>query len=88
MPTGTHKMQIMASAFVDFLERYHNDDDEFLSNIIAGDETWISFVNAETKEQSKQWMYTHSPNKPKKCKQTSARKLMATVFWGRTGKEY
>jgi hypothetical protein len=22
-------------------------------------------VNVETKEQSKQWMYTHSPNKPK-----------------------
>jgi hypothetical protein len=29
-------------------------------------------VNAETKEQSKQWMVTHSPNKPKKFKQTSA----------------
>jgi hypothetical protein len=30
-----------------------------------GDETWASFVNVETKEQSKQWMHTHSPNKPK-----------------------
>jgi hypothetical protein len=29
-------------------------------------------------------MYTHSPNKPK-FKQTSARKLMAAVFWGRKG---
>jgi hypothetical protein len=38
-------------------------------------------VNAETKKQSKQWMHTHSPNKPKKFKRTlSARKLMATVF--------
>jgi hypothetical protein len=27
-------------------------------------------VNAETKEQSKQWMQTHSPNKQKKFKQT------------------
>jgi hypothetical protein len=26
-------------------------------------------VNVETKEQSKQWMHTHSPNKPKKFKQ-------------------
>jgi hypothetical protein len=34
-------------------------------------------VNVETKEQSKQWMHTHSPNKPIKFKQTlSARKLM------------
>jgi acyl-CoA thioesterase len=43
-------------------------------------------VNVETKEQSKQWIYTHSPNKPKKFKQIlSARKLMATVFWDRKG---
>jgi hypothetical protein len=50
------------------------------------DETWVSFVNVETKEQSKQWMHTHSQNKPKKLKQTlSARKLMATVFWDRKG---
>jgi hypothetical protein len=27
-------------------------------------------VNIETKEQSKQWMHTHSPNNPKKFKQT------------------
>jgi hypothetical protein len=26
-------------------------------------------VNAETKEQWKHWMHTHSPNKLKKCKQ-------------------
>jgi hypothetical protein len=33
------------------------------------------------KEQSKQWMHTHSPNKPKKFKQTlSNRKMMAAVF--------
>jgi hypothetical protein len=39
-------------------------------------------VNDETKEQSKQWLHTYSPNKLKQLKQTlSARKLMATVFW-------
>jgi hypothetical protein len=27
-------------------------------------------VNGEIKEQSRQWMRTHSPNKPKKFKQT------------------
>jgi hypothetical protein len=42
-------------------------------------------VNVETKEQSKQWIHTHSPNKMKKFKQTSARKLMAAVFWDRKG---
>jgi hypothetical protein len=29
--------------------------------------------------------YTHSLNKPKKFKQTSATKLMAAVFWDRKG---
>jgi hypothetical protein len=43
------------------------------------------FLNDETKEQAKQCMHTHSPNKPKNCKQTSARKLMVAVFWGRKG---
>jgi hypothetical protein len=41
-------------------------------------------VNVETKDHSKQWMHTRSSNKPRKFKQT-ARKLMAAVFWNRTG---
>jgi hypothetical protein len=52
----------------------------------VNDETWISFVNVETKEQSKQSMHTHSPEKPKKIKhRLSARKLMAAVFWDSKG---
>jgi hypothetical protein len=40
-------------------------------------------VNVENKEQSKHWMHTHSPNKPKKFKQMlSAKELMTTVFLG------
>jgi hypothetical protein len=42
-------------------------------------------VKVETKEQSKQWMHTHSSNKPKKINHTSARKLMAAVFWDSKG---
>jgi hypothetical protein len=37
-------------------------------------------VDIETKEQSKEWMHRHSPSKTKTFKQTSTRKLMATVF--------
>jgi hypothetical protein len=46
----------------DFLEQYHKDGDKFLNHIVqvTGDETWVSFVNVKTKEQSKQWMHTHS----------------------------
>jgi len=50
-----------------FLQRYWEEDDEF-DRIVSGDETWVQLVNAETKEQSKQWMHMHSPNKPKKNK--------------------
>jgi hypothetical protein len=79
---GSHRTQKMASALT-CLERYHKDGSEFLSHIVraTGEETWVSFVNVETKEQPKQWMHTHSPNKTKMFKQSlPARKLMATVF--------
>jgi hypothetical protein len=69
----------------EFLEHYHKDGNEFLSRIIRGNETWVLFVNVETKEQSKQWKHIYSPNKPKRFKQMSARKLMATAFWDKKG---
>jgi hypothetical protein len=42
----------MASVLT-FLERDHKPDDELLNHIVrvTGDETWVSFVNFETKEQ-------------------------------------
>jgi hypothetical protein len=53
------------------LERYHKDGDGVPNHTvrITDDETWLSFVNVETKEQSKQWMHTHSQNKHKNFKQ-------------------
>jgi hypothetical protein len=59
---GCAKMQRMASAS----EGYHKHGDKFLNHIVIGDETWVSFVHVEPKEQSKQWMHTHSANKPKR----------------------
>jgi hypothetical protein len=39
-----------------------------------------------TKEQSKQWVHTHSPNNLNKFKKSlPARKLMTTVLWERKG---
>jgi hypothetical protein len=47
------------------------DGDEFLNHIVrvTYDKTWLPFVKFEIKEQSTQWMNTHSPNKMKKFKQ-------------------
>jgi hypothetical protein len=55
MFTGAQKTQRTASALT-FFERYHKDDDEFLNHVVRlrGGETWVSFVNAEIEEQSKQ----------------------------------
>jgi hypothetical protein len=91
MLTGAHKMQRMASSLTStFLERYHKDGDEFLNHIVrvTVDETWVSFVNVETKEQSKQWMHTHSSNKLIKFTQTlsSCQKADGKLFSG-TGKD-
>jgi hypothetical protein len=60
----------MASALTP-LECYHKDGDEFLNHTarITDDETWVSFVNVETKEQSRQWMHTHSSSRLRKFKQ-------------------
>jgi hypothetical protein len=66
MLTDVHKMQRIALALT-FLEQYHKDGYEFLNHIaqVTDGETWVSFVNEETKEQSNKWMRTRSPNKPK-----------------------
>jgi hypothetical protein len=87
MLTDVQETQRRASDLTS-LEQYHKDDDEFLNHIVqvTSGETWVSFVNFETKEQSKKWMHTHSPDNPKNIKQTlSARKLMTPVFWKRKG---
>jgi hypothetical protein len=48
---------------------------------VRGDGTWFSFVNVEAREQSKQWMFTHPPDKLKKFEQTSAhQKADGTCF--------
>jgi hypothetical protein len=53
---GVHKSQRMA---LTFLKQYHKNGNEFLHHVVqvAGDETWVSSVNTETKKQSKQWMH-------------------------------
>jgi hypothetical protein len=86
MFTGAHKKQIMASALTP-LETYHKVGDDFLNHIVqvTGDETRVSSVNVETKEQSTQWMQTHLPNRPKTVRNAylPAIELMATAFWDR-----
>jgi hypothetical protein len=80
--TDDNKTKCMGAS-LNFLVRYHSDGDEFLNQVVTGDETWIPLVTPENKHQSMKWRHSASP-KVKKFKQTlSTRKIMCTVFWDR-----
>jgi len=79
-----HKKQHAACALT-FLMRYHKEGDGMLSHIVKGDETWVSHITPESKQQSLHWKYTGSL-KWKTLKQMfSTRKIMCTIFWERQG---
>ncbi|KAJ4436753.1 hypothetical protein ANN_16885 [Periplaneta americana] len=82
--TPEHKMQRLGAALT-FLQRYHDDGDEFLDRIVTGDETWISHFTPETKQQSMHWRHSGSPVRTKFKHKLSVRKVMCTVFWARKG---
>ena len=46
-----HKLKQQASA-LDFLTRYSEEGDNFLSRLVTGDETWVSHATPELKQQS------------------------------------
>ena len=82
--TDEHIVKRQGSA-LQFLSRYEEEGDNFLSRIVTGDETWVSHVTPESKQQSIEWRHTTSPS-TKKSKQTlTTRKIMCTVFWDRQG---
>jgi len=45
-----HETQRMVSA-VDIFARHDEEDELLLNRIVTGDETWIKYVNSETKQQ-------------------------------------
>jgi len=60
------------------------EGDQFLFNIVTGDESWIHHFDPEEKRLSMQYRHTSSPP-PKKFKtMPSAGKILLTVFLGLT----
>jgi hypothetical protein len=58
-----------------------DNDDNFLKDIITGDETWVYGYDVETKVQSSQWVSNTSP-RPKEERQVRSNvKVMLTVFF-------
>ena len=70
-----HRVQVCQ----DLLDHSENDK-EFLSKIITGDESWVYGYDVETKVQSSQWTSKTSP-RPKKARQVRSQiKVLLTVF--------
>jgi hypothetical protein len=79
-----HKLKWQASA-PDFLARYSEEGDNFLTYVITGYETWVSLATSESKQQSMEWRHTSSPRQTKFKPTTSTQKIMCKVFWDREG---
>ena len=60
----------------ELLKRYREEGDQFLLNIVTGDESWIHHFDPEEKRVSMQYRHTSSP-RPKKFKQCC---LLARFF--------
>jgi histone-lysine N-methyltransferase SETMAR len=67
------------------LNRYGQEGDAILRRIITGDETWIHRYAPESKRHSLEWKHPTSPAKKKFKIQSSAGKMMLTVFWDLQG---
>ena len=77
-------MATRASVCSVLLKRFRSKDD-FLLRLVTVDETWVHYYEPENKAQRRQCVGPGSP-RPKKFKmQTSAGKVMATVFWDAKG---
>ena len=72
-----------AASALTFVTRYSEQGDGFLSQIVTGDQTWVSHLTPESKQQSMEWRHTSSPKKRKFKQTVSTSKIMCTVFWDR-----
>ena len=71
-----HRVQVCK----DLLDHSENDK-EFLSKIITGDESWVFGYDVETKDQSSHWTSKTSP-RPKKARQVRSKiKVLLTFFF-------
>jgi hypothetical protein len=65
-----------------------NSDENFLKNIVTGDETWVYGYDVETKTQSSQWVSETSPRSKKARQVLSNVKVMLIAFFDYEGFVY
>lgn len=67
------------------LDKYRTDRDKFIDCFVTVDESWVHYYDPETKCQSREWRHRGSPPPRKFRVQSSAGKVMLTVFWDSQG---
>ncbi|GFR71535.1 transposase [Elysia marginata] len=69
----------------ELLAKFDEDGEDFLRQVVTGDESWVHHFDPESKQQSKEYRDKTSPS-PKKFKVfSSARKVLLTIFWDSEG---
>lgn len=64
----------------EFLWYYENEDDELLVHLVTKNETYLSYLNNKTKEQSIWWLHSSFPTLKKLKQGHSVKKLMKKSF--------
>jgi len=65
----------------ELLNRYRLEGDDFIKNIVTGDESWVHHYDPENKRQSMEYRHPGSPSVKKFKTVPSAKKVMLTIFW-------
>ena len=63
------------------LEKYQNEGEKLLNNIITIDETWVRAYEHELKRQSAEWRHEKSPRRQKFRQNPSPIKLMVILVY-------
>ncbi|GFR73768.1 histone-lysine N-methyltransferase SETMAR [Elysia marginata] len=83
MLTDEMKMQ-RKTMCAELLKHYEEEGEEFIQQIVTGDESWVHPYDPESKRQSMEYRHKSSP--PRKFKVVaSSRKVMLTIFWDSGG---
>ena len=64
---------------------FRRDPNDFLSQLVIMDKTWLYHYDSETKQQSMEWRHSGSPRSKKFRVQKSAGKVLASIFWDQDG---
>jgi len=67
------------------LEFFQHNPNDFLSQLVTMDETWLHHYGPETKQQSMGWQHSSSPCPKKFQVQKSSGKVLTSMFWDQDG---